>query len=537
MYKEKYDALIVCALKSEYDQVLKNYNWEEFALPNGYFVAKSVIKKDKQSIKFILAHQVEAGREATSKLVTVLDKYCDYNLLAMSGICAGRKEKVKLGDVIFANCLWNYESGKIDQNGKFEATPHQYHPTDIWLQRIQRISSNQKLNEVNEKHEIHCAPIATGDKVRRDKNIFSRLSNNMSHVLGIEMEASMVGSLAQNKNIPFIVAKGVSDYGDGEKNNDHHEIAAYNSAKCLIELLIDSCDLVKDKNQKRFHGEFDYLNDCTHICIPDSTGYALLMLKVVKFLNKPCILDGVSSDFKSMIAIADIATKNGIELISGPKRSGDKLLTKDEILRKPFPWDEFWKFDPLVSPEGIPELGINNSIVVVPQKLITDGTSRDTAEKQSFGWDYFDRLITAFNGRKMILGQHFDKNDEIQKKEIVDRCSQRNIIVPGMNNNSSILGMRGVSLGVWTEMYKKSDFIIGIAGTHTWQILTMYPKHPQIILSNITSNEVYESFEYITKSLQNVIVIPFSPYPEGNQIDIIEKKVHEAVSIIEKLYE
>lgn len=97
--------------------------------------------------------------------------YYDYSVLAMSarGICAGIKNKVKIGDIIFVNCLWNCEGGKNDANGKFQANSYQYHPSDIWIQRIQRLGSNKSLAQIHNNYAIHCAPITTGDKVRRDE--------------------------------------------------------------------------------------------------------------------------------------------------------------------------------------------------------------------------------------------------------------------------------------------------------------------------------------------------------------------------------
>jgi hypothetical protein len=46
----------------------------------------------------------------------------------MCGICAGVKGKVNIGDIVFADPVWDYQSGKfIKEDGvaKFSISPHQ----------------------------------------------------------------------------------------------------------------------------------------------------------------------------------------------------------------------------------------------------------------------------------------------------------------------------------------------------------------------------------------------------------------------------
>ncbi|MEM9494206.1 MAG: hypothetical protein AAGC55_33985, partial [Myxococcota bacterium] len=59
----------------------------------------------------------------------------------MSGICAGRRGKVALGDVIFANRLWSYDAGK--QTDRFQGDPLQYRPQRGWVQRMQSLVGYQ----------------------------------------------------------------------------------------------------------------------------------------------------------------------------------------------------------------------------------------------------------------------------------------------------------------------------------------------------------------------------------------------------------
>ena len=71
----------------------------------------------------------------------------------MSGICAGRRGKVELGDVIFAERLWSYDAGKsVLEDGRevFQGDMLQYRPPEKWVQHMQNIeipASAQWLKE------------------------------------------------------------------------------------------------------------------------------------------------------------------------------------------------------------------------------------------------------------------------------------------------------------------------------------------------------------------------------------------------------
>lgn len=68
---------------------------------------------------------------------------------------------------------------------------------------------------------VHVGAVATGKKVVEDRNIFPKISRNVRSVLGLEMEASAIGAVAELEQInKFVIVKAVSDYADEDKN-DH----------------------------------------------------------------------------------------------------------------------------------------------------------------------------------------------------------------------------------------------------------------------------------------------------------------------------
>jgi nucleoside phosphorylase len=84
---------------------------------------------------------------------------------------------------------------------------------------------------------VHLGPIATGETVRQDPDLFPWLARATRKVLGVEMEAAAVGWVAELSGIPSIIAKAVSDYGDKDKDDRYHEFACRASAEFLIKFL------------------------------------------------------------------------------------------------------------------------------------------------------------------------------------------------------------------------------------------------------------------------------------------------------------
>jgi nucleoside phosphorylase len=330
------DVLLICALKDEYDEVrqvtdgLLDRRWEENTGPKGWIVADghfATATGRPLSIRTTWASHL--GRERAQAVASMLIQEHPARCIAMSGICAGRRGKVALGDVIFAERLWSYDAGKVtveDGVQRFQGDTFSYRPQPTWVQRMQQISipttapwlthrpslplehqedwvmlrilagENPRQSVDFDKacpdwsavlqrlwqrkwlekpltltdtgrayaselellyprgrpspdaFQVRVAPIATGAAVTEDAGIFPRLANSMRTVLGVEMEASALGALGEILEVPVVVAKGVSDYGDTFKDDRYRHFAARASAECLITLLRGATDLLPDRD-------------------------------------------------------------------------------------------------------------------------------------------------------------------------------------------------------------------------------------------------------------------------------------------------
>lgn len=248
--------LLICALKDEYDQVLQvtdglmEPGWNEHPGPDGWIVADGRFTTAFGiSLNIRATHASHMGREQAQATAAKLMQAQPVQCLAMCGICAGRRGKVALGDVIFADRLWSYDAGKLTvENGerRFQGDMLQYRPSPLWVQRMQHLTipANAPWLSTASGFKHHVGPIATGAAVCEDADIFARLAASMRKVLGIEMEASALGALGEIHEIPVLIAKGVSDYGDANKDDRYQTFAARAAAECLIKLLRESAELL-----------------------------------------------------------------------------------------------------------------------------------------------------------------------------------------------------------------------------------------------------------------------------------------------------
>lgn len=144
------DVLLICALKDEYDQVLAvtdgllPQGWVERPGPRGWIIADACFSTPSgQPLRIRTTWATHMGREQAQAVASLLIVDEPIRCLAMTGICAGRRGKVALGDVIFADRLWSYDLGKIttdEGETRFQGDIVQFCPPSAWVQRMQQIS-------------------------------------------------------------------------------------------------------------------------------------------------------------------------------------------------------------------------------------------------------------------------------------------------------------------------------------------------------------------------------------------------------------
>lgn len=87
---------------------------------------------------------------------------------------------------------------------------------------------------------IKVGPMASGNVVVKDGVTWDNLKTmGVRSVLGLEMEAATIGNVAHRLNVPhWVVAKGVMDHADPNKDDRYKGFAARASAEVLIRFLL-----------------------------------------------------------------------------------------------------------------------------------------------------------------------------------------------------------------------------------------------------------------------------------------------------------
>ena len=150
------DVLIMCALQDEYDQLIEvnngiSNNWQEFNVSDRNASKAEFVTDSGITITIVATWVASMGRESIQAIVGHLISKLNPKCLAMSGICAGRRGKTQLGDVIFADRLWSYDAGKrVVENGieVFQGDMLQYKPSETIVQNMQRISTLYKNQDM-----------------------------------------------------------------------------------------------------------------------------------------------------------------------------------------------------------------------------------------------------------------------------------------------------------------------------------------------------------------------------------------------------
>jgi nucleoside phosphorylase len=253
----KYDVLVVCALPEEREQLFDAFgvSEEDKKRTDRSFRADYNFVYHKFSysgFNIAVVTQNAMGMAAATSLVTRAILAMRPNIVAMTGICAGRKGKVELGDILIADQVYDYTAGKryID---KFSRRPLAFTANDDIRNYVTaEILNKDQIGDsivqawrgtrINRRISIHMKTVASGTAVIDDEQTLASAAEIQDNLYGIDMEAYGVAVAAVALETKWVVIKAVQDYADGNKTGDESGIrafAAYASASLLKKMIPD----------------------------------------------------------------------------------------------------------------------------------------------------------------------------------------------------------------------------------------------------------------------------------------------------------
>lgn len=248
----------------------------------------------------------------------------------------------------------------------------------------------------------------------------------------------------------------------------------------------------------------------TYALITEGFGHGFASLNLAAVNNLLPVAFSIKEDEESFTAEVNQIYNNLVafapQMLKATWADRETFLTQDWNVRadliagniSPEMWQKFANHKLTAEGNNLPQfcgLNGNHNILFVPQKLKSDGMCGLSANNQSLPLEIFEFLKNG--SRQLVLGQHFHKVNDLDTVKIL--AENFNLYVPGMTEDESVFGIRGVQHINYRNLYAQLNGSVGIAGTHTWIMLTCFPEIPQIILFN---NKGIERWKEIEKAYQ-----------------------------------
>jgi len=216
--------------------------------------------KIKRNLRCLVSMIGDARNVNAALTVSTAMKYYDIGLAVLVGIAAGPEIFVKVGDVIIGNQIIDYEGNRIEPTGP-QKRPEVisidgglFKQISYFLARDEIMDGNfanfyrpieEELLSVklpkSSKINIKRAPILAGEKLIADHDTLQELIDKYhQEARAAEMESIGFALACENPpKIPWLVFRGISDYGNPKKRNQkkYQKNAALSAILALIKYL------------------------------------------------------------------------------------------------------------------------------------------------------------------------------------------------------------------------------------------------------------------------------------------------------------
>jgi nucleoside phosphorylase len=212
----------VCAKVEEYHEVQTTLKKQKDVIiehTDFFYEEKSftvgIIEAEKRTVRFFLTHGADQGPESFGIFSSRLFSIFKPQAAVLLGTCAARKSNdYDLADVAFGHSAYNYEEGKYMDEKTFNAD---------FLRRKSDLAKTQIGGFLSRKPDhYHEAIFLTGSAVRQDAKMIFEKWKEPRHADVVEMEASAFFNSCEHCHVAALgVVKGVSDYGDVDKDSNN----------------------------------------------------------------------------------------------------------------------------------------------------------------------------------------------------------------------------------------------------------------------------------------------------------------------------
>jgi len=246
------DFAIITAIRIERLAVLKCFEIDEKEdrrkIDNRTYWRKRLRLTDGKFYEIVVAQSLDTANLNAAILANDVFHHWKPGSVFMLGIAATAKPlpKQNLGDLVVGKEVYYYEMGKVTSEGKlFE--PKQIPVDATLLDRIQALADADfsilanRPDGTETRPKIEVGVIASGDKVISDAVERDKIAAANRKIMAIEMEGYGVIAAAWQsfEQVRCLVIRALSDYADGNKNDEWHPYAAAVAAGYARHFLLD----------------------------------------------------------------------------------------------------------------------------------------------------------------------------------------------------------------------------------------------------------------------------------------------------------
>jgi nucleoside phosphorylase len=226
---------------------------------NGIHFWPVTIQRADGHLSCVVASLGNPGNVNASAITTLLLSELNPKKVLMMGIAGGRRKKLSLGEVILSERVVYYEGAAAQAGGTLALRPEMQRPglstqqdlnayfataslPDRLQERAEKlgfaIPAESTAGDVAVRLMVSPATIASGELLVRDPEVFAGFQGIHEKALVAEMEAYGVFDACEKQNVPVLVVRGISDYGDTTKDNTFHKVASEAAAIVTLDYAI-----------------------------------------------------------------------------------------------------------------------------------------------------------------------------------------------------------------------------------------------------------------------------------------------------------
>lgn len=252
-----YDVCIIAALEKEAQPFFELFSdvvdCENFVHQN-FLYKKAYFRLKEETLKVAIVTLPRMGLVNSALYTARSINLLKPKLIIMSGICAGiKKDGMELGDLIVAEICWEWQVGKITDQGLLNE-PYQIEIGEFSKTLVRNYEKTvldkfwkeQSIRPLK-KSGIHFGAVVSGSSVIASDETIKTISQQHRKILGLEMEiygvyaASRIGWPRPH----FFAIKSICDFADEEKGDDFQNYCAGISAHFIVNLLKKNFQRIK----------------------------------------------------------------------------------------------------------------------------------------------------------------------------------------------------------------------------------------------------------------------------------------------------